>query len=338
MRTAIAAGTVAVLAFAAFSPAAHASHDDGVIVWTHRAAEGSEHLLIARADGSRQRVLTTPQPDTVDLDAAISPNGRWVLYGRETPTGFHTRIIGVDGRHDRAIDLRCSDPCAGTTTATWLSNEWIAYNKVVGPFDQPNESARSAVLWTARTDGSGIRRLSKPGIDGLYEDKFARPSPDGRYVTFLRGRNDTLDTALFRRDRHGEHQLTPWSLWADHFDLSPARRGPTRDLVVFQTYGKGDPSGTGLDLATVPATCPTLTACAAKIRYVTHNGSSGRRNANPAWSLDGKRIVFTDRASEQTVNAEIWTMRHDGTRWRRVTSSPEFDYRPDWGRASWLSR
>ena len=34
----------------------------GVIVWTHRAAPGSEHLMIARADGSHPRALTEPAP------------------------------------------------------------------------------------------------------------------------------------------------------------------------------------------------------------------------------------------------------------------------------------
>ena len=53
---------------------------DGVIVWSTRAADGSEHLLIARADGSHQQDLTKPATDTKDSEAQISPNGRWIVY------------------------------------------------------------------------------------------------------------------------------------------------------------------------------------------------------------------------------------------------------------------
>jgi hypothetical protein len=41
---------------------------------------------------------------------------------------------------------------------------------VVGPFDLVNESVRSAVLHTVKLDGTGLRRLSQPGIDGGFED------------------------------------------------------------------------------------------------------------------------------------------------------------------------
>jgi len=326
-----------VLAVAAatlgLGPAAVAGGSDGRIVWTHRAAPGSEHLMIARADGSHARALTKPQPDTFDVNAKISPDGRWVLYQRDTATTFGLRLIGIDGRRDRAIDVGCVDPCVGTASPTWLSNGRIAFSNIVGPFEGPNESAAQAVVWTARPDGSDVRRLSTPGIDGVFEDEFARLSPDGSYFTFMRRRNDTLESALFRMSRKGTNvrQLTPWSLRAEIHDLSPARRGPTEDLLVFQVYGPGNPDETSVDLATVPATCRSLASCTAQIRYLTTNAGGERRNANPAWSPSGRRIVFTDRASSAVENAEIWTMRYDGTRWERVTTSPEFDYRPDWG-------
>jgi Tol biopolymer transport system component len=304
-------------------------HDESQIVWTHRAAPGSEQIVAARADGSRLRQLTPALPDTFDLDATISPDGRRVLYGRETPDSVGTRMISVDGKRDRAIQLGCSDPCAGTIAATWLTNQRIAFTKVIGPFDLPNDSARSAVLYTAKPDGSDVRRLSPRGIDGVYEDSYARLAPDGRYLTFLRGRNDALSTAVFRMRPDGSdvRQLTPWDLRAENYDLSPA------GLIVFETFGKGDPAGTGRDLASVPADCGSLTACTRKIRYLTNNGTSGRRSSNPAWSPDGSHLTFAARPSIEDENADIWTMRANGSDRRRVSTSPAFDYRPDWGQA-----
>ena len=57
---------------------------------------------------------------------------------------------------------------------------------MIGPFDLVNDSAHSAVLQTSTLDGSDPERLSEPGIDGVYEDYFARYSPDGSYIVFTR--------------------------------------------------------------------------------------------------------------------------------------------------------
>ena len=91
-------------------------------------------------------------------------------------------------------------------------------------------------------------------------------------------------------------QLTPWRLDADVPDLSLAAHGPTKDLVVFETFGQGAPKGSQQDIATVPATCHPLAACIREIRYVTHNGAGPGTSFNPSWSPGGKRIAFTERA------------------------------------------
>ena len=56
-----------------------------------------------------------------------------------------------------------------------------------------------------------------------------------------------------------------------------------------------------------------------------------RRNANPNWSPDGSSIVFTDRATIDLNDAEIWTMQYLGTQRRKISDSPDFDFRPTWG-------
>ena len=45
-------------------------------------------------------------------------------------------------------------------------------------------------------------------------------------------------------------QLTPWRLAADVPDLSLATGGPTRNLVVFETFGPRAPKGREQDIAT----------------------------------------------------------------------------------------
>ena len=306
---------------------------EGIIVWTTREASGSEHLMVARADGSHQRVLTPELADVGDVDAQISPDGSWVAYERDTPDTASVRLVRPDGRQDHPVDVGCSHPCVAAVGPTWLTTTRLSLALVLAPFGPPNDSAASAVLWTARRDGSHLRRLSQPGIDGVYEDIWARRAPDGSYLTFLRRRNVDLKSALFRMQPDGTHeqQLTPWALGVDVNDLSSSRGGPTKDLLVFDSYGRGDPDATFVDIGTVPATCRNLQACTARIRWLTDNGSTGRRNANPQWSPDGTHLVFTDRASIDEPNAEIWTMRYGGTDRQRISTSTNFDYRPTWG-------
>jgi Tol biopolymer transport system component len=305
----------------------------GIIVWTNRTPSGAEHLLIAKADGTRQRVLTPAVADADDLNAQVSPDGSWVAYEHDLPDTASIHLVRPDGTRDHVVDVGCLDPCVVAAQPTWLSESRIAFTLVKGPFDPVTGNAASAVLWSARLDGSDVRRLSPPGIDGQLEDGYLHVSADRTYVTFQRRNNSDGHSALFRMSPRGDdlRQLTPWQFSADVNDLSTARRGPTADLLVFDSYGRGDPAATFVDIATVPATCTSLSDCTSKIRWLTDNRATGRRNANPQWSPDGTSLVHTDRPSITDNNAEIWTMRYLGTDHRKISTSPDFDYRPTWG-------
>jgi Tol biopolymer transport system component len=326
------AATVATSGTSASASDDH-GHGRGIIVWTHRAAPGSEHLMVARADGSHARRLTQPRADTGDIDAQVSPDGRWVAYEKDEGDSATLHLVRPSGRGDHVVDVGCTDPCVAAVGPTWLSNERLAFALIKGPFDAASGAASSAALWTSRRDGSDVRRLSPRSIDGKFEDSYLRVSRDHTYLTFRRFSDAVGAAALFRMDRHGRHvvQLTPYALNAEVNDLSTARRGPTRDLVVFESFGRGDPDATFVDLATVPATCPSLAACTSRIVWLTDNAASGRRNANPQWSPDGRSLVFTDRPSVDVEDANIFTMRFGGHHRTQVSTSAQFDYRPAWG-------
>ena len=307
----------------------------GVIVWTQRTEDGSGHLLIARADGSHQRVLTPAIPDSEDFDAQISPAGDWIAYEHDSQGRIdEVHLIRPNGKDDHVLDIGCVDPC-GLDGPTWLSDRQLAFLKVVGPLDDQGNAA-SAVLWTARPDGSHPRRLSEPGIEGTYEDRYARLSGDGRYMTFQRA--GATGVALFRMALDGTNvrQLTPWDIHVDLYDLSTTRHGPTHDLIAFQTLGRGDPNATFADIGFVPATCASLADCTAKIVWMTDNGATGRRTSNPQWSPDGSSLVFADRSSINEPNVEVWTMRFGGieAERRNISNAVNFDFRPAWGNSA----
>jgi TolB protein len=313
----------------------------GRIVWTQVLNDhfSRARIVSARPDGSGLRALTHPGPKTVDINAVISPDGSQVVFERERPSGPSVvGMVGATGRGEHIVPLRCISPCAGAQDPGWTPDgRRIVFTRIIGPFDGPGGAARSAVLYTARPDGTGMRRLSPPGIDGVYEDGFARFAASGKYLIFARNRNQPFVVAIFRMRPDGSHvqRLTPWRLNADVPDVSLAAHGPTKDLVVFETFAHGPPKGAQSNIATVPATCHPLAACIRDIRYVTHNVPGPHTTFNPAWSPGGKQIAFTNAifSPGKPPIGDIWTMRPNGHARQRVSRSPRFEFRPDWGPA-----
>ena len=293
-------------------------------------------IVIADPDGRNVRPLTHPPEGAADVDPKISPDGTRVLFERDFPDGnARVGLVGVDGRGERVLDLGCTDPCASDNIPNWTPDgRHVTWTRVVGPFDPVTEDAQSAVLWIADLHGRHVRRLSPPGVDPAYEETDAEFAPGGYLILLRLARIDgEIKSAILRRDLDGRHerQLTPWSVDADLPDPSPARWGPTRDLVVFETFGHGPPEGVAQAVATVPATCRGEDECASRIRYLTSPSTGPFQHFNPAWSPDGRRIAFV-RFGYPPLLGDIWTMRWNGADQRAVADSPLFDYRPEWGR------
>lgn len=347
-RHILAAPALLLVALSIAAPPASAttsgrSAGTGQIIWVNAPGPGEPgSLLIAKPNGQNQRELTAPAATHNDTDPAISPNGEDVIFTRydDTRDGLaDIRLLSTHGGSPVALDLGCTGNCLDDERATWIADDRIAWTRyILDASYQPFGIA--GVLYTGHIgDGTvtDVERLSPidPNGDGAWEDAYARPTADGRYFVFERFDLNNGPGAAFRMrpDGSGLAQLTPWSLNADLAHPSPATSGPTTGLVVFQTFGKDNPTGTSRDLATVPVTCTSLAACTSAIHYVTNNGMGTGRASTPAWSPNGKRIAFTGRPSVNDPNAEIITIKYDGTDPRLVSTSPRFDYRPDWGRS-----
>lgn len=308
------------------------------LVWTRAVDTGFSAAAIVTSgpSGKHVRPLTHPASGVVDLDAQISPNGRWVLYERDFPDGS-SRIgrVNSDGSGDDLVNLGCTGRCLGDLTPAFTPDgRHLIWTRVTGPVDQHGNAA-SAVLWKADLDGSHRHRFSQPGIDGTFEDYRARFAPAG-YLIFIRLRDSDMDQAVFRMTRDHRHirRLTPWSLDADIADISPARSGPTKGLVAFETYGHGAPHGQGQVIATVPAACRPVARCTSEIRRLTRGNDPRHENFNPAWAPDGVHIAFTRFAGTQPPTGDIWMMRWNGKHQRPVSQDARFEFREDVGIAS----
>jgi len=272
----------------------------------------------------------------MDIDPAVSPDGRWVAFERDFPDGSaHIGLVRSNGTREHLLRSVCVAPCEAALAPTWAPDgRHLVFTPVIGPFDQPNESARSAVLMTTDLRGRSVRRLSQAGIDGAFEDYHASFAPAG-YLVFVRVDNATLRSAVFRMNARGGHvrRLTPWRLDADIPQVSPARTGRSKNLVVFETYGHGAPEGTSQAIATVPATCRPVSRCAQQVRLLTSARALPVHNFNPSWSPDGRRIAYVRFRGfdDRPPRGDIWTMGSRGHPKQRFSRSPLFEFRPSWG-------
>ena len=268
-----------------------------------------------------------------DVEPVISPNGRSVLFERDFADG-RVQIVVIDVRRgtERVIDTGCVDPCALDLQPGWLPDgRHFSFTRV--RFDKVTQTFVSALLFSEDLYGRGLRRLSEPGIDGIYEEQGARFAPDGRSAAVVRTRTADSQIAVFRLHLSGRPAapLTDWSVGADQPDYSPARRGPTSDLVVFDTNDFVNNPGPFSDIAVVPAWCAPLPRCTAATRLLTNNAP--RTNAfGPAWTEDGRGVVFLEFSDTQ--QADLWMINADGTHRRRLTNTPEVEISPDSGPAA----
>jgi Tol biopolymer transport system component len=146
------------------------------------------------------------------------------------------------------------------------------------------ETNRHREIWRVQADGSGARQLTFP-TDADYPDGNASAiSPDERTIAFFSGKESDLGTSGFTQS------VLTWG--HRNVALMPAAGGARRTLT-----------------ACVPVTS------AAQVKALPPGGCLAADN--PAWSPDGKRIVY-DRGSPRAADGGTWIINVDGTNNHRL--------------------
>jgi TolB protein len=171
----------------------------------------------------------------------------------------------------------------------------------------------STQLWLMRADGSGQRLLlDDPG----YDDLDASFSPDGASLVFSRCQSTC---AIYRiaTDGGGLTALTPFDPAVVDFQSPYSPDGTT---IAFGRFSS-DGSAGALEL---------MNADGSNVRRLTPLELGA---ADPDWSPSGSALVFTTHCCDPQ-NAELWTIRTDGTQLTRLTASVNLhDFQPSWSPA-----
>ena len=165
----------------------------------------------------------------------------------------------------------------------------------------------NAEIYVMAADGSGARRLTRH----RGEDLSPAWSPDGSRIAFAGNRSGAYRIHTMRADGSGVRVLTQL-----RESFSPAW-SPDGRSIVFSSSGRTPENP---ELYSVRADGTGLTRLTWTRGGVETLGDDGF----PSWSPDGGTIVFS---SNRTGNGEVWTMRADGSRQRRLAGLPRRD---DW--------
>lgn len=165
-------------------------------------------------------------------------------------------------------------------------------------------------LWVVGAGGGGARRLTSGGID--LEPSW---SPNGRLIAFVR-----VDPASYKGGI--------WLVRPDGGGLRMLRVG-----VKNATEPVWSPGGARLlvgDGRAIYSVRPDRGGVR-KVVSLSADAQGAVEDPQPAWSPDGRWIVFCQFRAGVVGRSDLWLVRPDGTGLRQLTRSPELDRDPSWG-------
>lgn len=308
-------GASAGLLVAAVSGSGAFPGRNGEIVFTSlRDPNGHYQLYLMRPDGTKQRRITR----TGGGSPTWSPDGKWIAYVSGRPTYSPARtsqlyVMRADGTGLR----RLTNNRWGASQPTWSPDgKRIAFQSSRG-------TGRSVKygIWTIKVNGTGLRRLTsdRVGLDG-----YPAWSPDGKTIAFVRPFPEAV--WLMNADGTDQRKLTTPPRLPDANDGADIQPdwSPDGDWIAFSRMHEPYLGSTGS--TRYRRDIYVIRADGTGIRRLTRQA---RTNWEPAWSPDGKRIVFaSDRAREGW--SAIYIMNADGTRQKRLIAAPRDHFSPDW--------
>ena len=226
-------------------------------------------------------------------------------------------------------------------------------------------------IYRMNVDGSGSRRLARGvryhhisgGQRGSEYSAIPTWSPDGRKIAFVSDRTGSAEVYVMSADGSGQRRLTrhakpkelAWSPDGRMLAIGSHANGGPRDVYVMNADGTGllnltpgpgggealswSPDGRKIGFRSLrdgSGEIYVVNVDGTGLRRLTHLtrdplSSGGTTWSAPAWSPDGKKILFVRVGwGKGLSNSEILVINADGSHQRYLTHNPAPDGEPAW--------
>jgi hypothetical protein len=273
---------------------------DQLVLGDAATENGSISFTVREADGWH---LATVNPDGTDrqvLTAGIrdystswSPDGTQIAFDRDHEDGGGIWIMAAEGTDQRQL-----------TEGEDFFPRWspdgsqIVFSRYGDGMYSADEVTKypTSYLWIVNVDGTGQQQLTQ----GKLSDVAGSWSPDGTRIAFLRSSGDGSGIWVIRADGTTAHEVVHLPFRLDGLPVW----SPDGEQILYPNDGG--------------------------IWVVKADGTGAHRllesGTDPSWSPDGSRIAYAD-------DGDIWVAAADGTEARHVTTDPNEEIQPSWGRA-----
>ncbi|WP_224368029.1 TolB family protein [Hyalangium versicolor] len=312
----------------------------GVIAFISERATQKDVWLV-KPTGEERQLTQSPQED--DYTAAPAPDGKALLIiAARTVNGLHLeqlRLQPLDG----SAPVPLNAPRARARNASWSPDgRWLVAESDAQGF--------SDLVRIEPKAGAAEQRLTSVS-EGCFEPSV---SPDGSEIAFVSSREGDPEVYVMRADGTGERRITAfyqedreprWSPDGKWLSFISNREGRDRYFLVhpdgaeLRALSGAASKGEERELVWSPDSQKVAFVERlpdAKSRIWVASVASGElvaltdgksRDDEPAWSPDGKYLVFV---AERGGDTDLWLMRADGSGQTRLTTAKGADWLPRW--------
>jgi WD40 repeat protein len=285
---------------------------------------GSFQIWAITPDGKNRRQVTSKERDGLDRAShpSVSPDGTLIAFSGFTGGKADIYVINADGTNLRKLTSSNADEYQMIPGFS-PDGRLIAYCSSLG-----EESSGLAHLRIMSIDGSDVRQLTDT-TDGTYEDTGPKFSPDGTVIVFASDKGNTRehnDIYTINVDRSNLRRLTYGANNSYSRSWSPDGR-----RIVFNSQVRlngADPGYGELRIMSANGRHQRkLTSFRRNLRFDPVEPVPGGANApklrgdiTPAWSPDGKFVVFCGQ-SKRTGQYELFTINLATRKRTQITHS-----------------